>query len=108
MLEPHESLYIDRWRKSLQQREYARRRNVSGDWYRKIESGREPVPANWVIPEIKDLRPIERYLVLRRRARLTREQLAEVIGIACHHLDLEETEQRHPSHLARYWGDQSV
>lgn len=108
MLEPHESLFIDRWRKSLQQREYAQRHKISGEHYRQVESGRVRVPTTWKIPVIENLRPIERFIILRRRTGLTRAQLAKEMKINLSHLDMEETEQRHPSHLQAYWGDKSV
>lgn len=127
MIDAKEALFLDRTRKGLWQREYAREiLKISEGTYRSVESGRTPVPKNWRIPKVEKITDLEKYILLRRRKGWTKEQLGQQIrnktGIQkkginrfvpseyCtnNQLELEESGHTRLHWLPYFWGDATL
>src|ERR1035437_1988653 len=125
MISSTEAFFLDRLRSDLNQEDFARRKlKISKNTYRKVESGRAAIPLSWKVPEIKNITDLERYILLRRRAGWTKEQLTDKIsykngwdGIrntqrfarwehcTANALEQEELGMRRLNWLPFFWGD---
>lgn len=103
-LTPPELLLVDRRRRDETQAQAARRLGQSVTRYSRLERGLEPVPPNVKVPSLRQLRPNELCLVLRRRAGKTQLQVATELGRCKMWVRQMERGEVDSGELARYWG----
>lgn len=92
-------LCIERRRLGETQRQAARRWGVTYHQYSAWECDAEPGPA----VKIGSVRPHERALVYRRRAKMTQAKVAADLGVCVFTLRKMEQGERDPTDLLAYW-----
>ena len=109
---PHEELYLIRVKHNLTIEQVAKKIGLKWDRLERIENGMAKCPPLSQFSDLPRLTSLDRrqqYIVLRRRARLTREQLGEMIGVSDKVVLMGETTNRgFPAQLETHWKGQYV
>jgi len=102
ILRPNEKLRIYRRRCGQSQPQLAEEYGVSEDTWRQWETGRR----TWDLPtcgQVREVKPYERYYLLRTRKAMTQEALAKHIGVTRQWVHLMESNKAPCDRLAEFW-----
>jgi DNA-binding XRE family transcriptional regulator len=99
-----ERLFIERRRLGESQEQAAWRHGISLNIYEQMERGQRAIP-NDLMPRIGDSEVHERCVVLRRRAQLTQDDVAQSVGCSVRWIQLMERGERPCALLREFWGE---